>query len=62
MSLGLFGGVFDPPHSGHVALVATAKAALRLDRVIVVVVADPGHKQVSGANLMERRPANAGGD
>src|SRR5437868_9319825 len=46
MRLGLFGGAFDPPHIGHVALVRAAKEALGLDRVIVVVVAAPGHKQV----------------
>jgi nicotinate-nucleotide adenylyltransferase len=42
----LFGGAFDPPHSGHVALVRAAKQALGLDRVVVVVAADPGHKRV----------------
>lgn len=46
MTLGLFGGVFDPPHAGHVALVAAAKAALGLERVVVVVAAEPGHKRV----------------
>src|SRR5437867_2118480 len=44
--LGLFGGAFDPPHVGHVALVRAAKQALGLDRVVVVVVAAPGHKHV----------------
>jgi nicotinate-nucleotide adenylyltransferase len=44
--IGLYGGVFDPPHVGHVALVHAAKEALRLERVVVVVVADPGHKDV----------------
>ena len=46
MTLGLFGGAFDPPHNGHVALVKAAKQALGLDRVLVLVSADPGHKQV----------------
>ena len=46
MKLGLFGGAFDPPHVGHVALVRAAKKALGLDRVVVIVVAAPGHKQV----------------
>src|SRR5206468_5266650 len=46
MTLGLYGGAFDPPHNGHVALVQAAKDALGLDRVIVLVVADPGHKRV----------------
>ena len=44
--IGLFGGAFDPPHVGHVALVRAAKAALGLERVIVIVVAEPGHKDV----------------
>jgi nicotinate-nucleotide adenylyltransferase len=44
--IGLFGGAFDPPHDAHVALVEAAKAALGLDRVIVVVAAAPGHKAV----------------
>jgi nicotinate-nucleotide adenylyltransferase len=46
-SLGLFGGAFDPPHDGHVALVRTAKEALGLDRVLILVAADPGHKRVA---------------
>ena len=45
-ALGVFGGAFDPPHRGHVALVRAAKQALGLERVVVVVVADPGHKRV----------------
>jgi nicotinate-nucleotide adenylyltransferase len=52
VSLGLFGGAFDPPHNGHVALVRAAKQALGLDDVVVVVVAAPGHKGVHA-------PANA---
>lgn len=41
---GIFGGVFDPPHLGHVALAQAAVRELRLDQLIVTVVADPGHK------------------
>jgi len=44
--IGLFGGAFDPPHNGHVALVEAAKRALGLDRVLVLVAAGPGHKSV----------------
>jgi nicotinate-nucleotide adenylyltransferase len=44
--IGVYGGVFDPPHVGHVALVHAAKEALGLERLVVVVVADPGHKDV----------------
>jgi nicotinate-nucleotide adenylyltransferase len=46
VTLGLFGGAFDPPHDGHVALVRTAKEALGLDRVLVLVASDPGHKRI----------------
>jgi nicotinate-nucleotide adenylyltransferase len=42
----LFGGAFDPPHAGHVALVRSAKAALGVERVLVLVAANPGHKHV----------------
>ena len=44
--IGLFGGAFDPPHIGHVALADAAQSRLGLDDVVVVVVADPGHKDV----------------
>jgi nicotinate-nucleotide adenylyltransferase len=43
---GLLGGAFDPPHVGHVALLDTAERELGLSEVVVVVVADPGHKNV----------------
>jgi nicotinate-nucleotide adenylyltransferase len=43
---GLVGGAFDPPHMGHVALADAADRQLGLDRLIVVVVAEPGHKEV----------------
>jgi nicotinate-nucleotide adenylyltransferase len=43
---GIFGGAFDPPHLGHVALLGGARAALGLDEMVVVVSADPGHKEI----------------
>jgi nicotinate-nucleotide adenylyltransferase len=42
--LGILGGVFDPPHIGHVALARAAIAELGLKRLLILVVADPGHK------------------
>jgi nicotinate-nucleotide adenylyltransferase len=45
MAVGLFGGVFDPPHNGHVALARSALEQLRLERLLILVVADPGHKR-----------------
>lgn len=44
--IGLLGGAFDPPHVGHLALAGAAERELRLDELVVVVVADPGHKDV----------------
>ena len=45
-ALGLFGGSFDPPHLGHVELAVRAKQELPLERLLVLVSADPGHKHV----------------
>ena len=46
---GILGGAFDPPHVGHVALAEAAERELGLERLVVVVVADPGHKDVHAA-------------
>jgi nicotinate-nucleotide adenylyltransferase len=43
---GLFGGTFDPPHNGHVALAETALGHFALERLLVLVVVDPGHRSV----------------
>ncbi len=44
--VGLYGGAFDPPHRGHVELARRAKEELGLERLIVLVSGDPGHKRV----------------
>ncbi len=44
MRLGVFGGTFDPPHVGHLALAEWARDALRLDRVLFVPAGTPPHK------------------
>lgn len=41
---GLYGGAFDPPHNGHVALAAGAKQAFAMPRLVVLVSESPGHK------------------
>ena len=43
---GLFGGAFDPPHNGHVALARAALERLPLERLVVLVNTAPGHKEV----------------
>jgi nicotinate-nucleotide adenylyltransferase len=45
LRVGLFGGTFDPPHYGHLALAAAARDELALDQVLWVPAADPPHKQ-----------------
>jgi nicotinate-nucleotide adenylyltransferase len=42
--IGILGGIFDPPHNGHVALAEAALQELGLDQLVVLVVADPGHR------------------
>ncbi|MBM2821493.1 MAG: nicotinate (nicotinamide) nucleotide adenylyltransferase [Thermoleophilia bacterium] len=47
MALGVLGGVFDPPHVGHVELARAAMEQLSLEALLVLVVADPGHKRAT---------------
>jgi nicotinate-nucleotide adenylyltransferase len=43
---GLYGGVFDPPHNGHVALAQAALEHFDFQQLLVLVLVDPGHKTV----------------
>ena len=43
---GLYGGAFDPPHDGHVAVARAAKTQFALPQLIVLVAEAPGHKDV----------------
>lgn len=45
MRYGVFGGTFDPPHNGHLALAEAALKQLGLDRILWVVTAVPPHKR-----------------
>jgi nicotinate-nucleotide adenylyltransferase len=45
MRIGIFGGTFDPPHTGHLILAEEACAQLKLDRLLWVLTPDPPHKQ-----------------
>lgn len=47
MTVAVFGGAFDPPHLGHVALVRGALEHFDFERVLVVPAGDPPHKAVS---------------
>ena len=41
----MFGGTFDPPHIGHLAVAVEVRWALDLDRVLMVVANDPWQKR-----------------
>ena len=45
-AIGLFGGAFDPPHNGHVALAETATRVFGLEPLVVIVAEAPWHKRV----------------
>jgi nicotinate-nucleotide adenylyltransferase len=42
----LFGGAFDPPHLGHVAVADAARRQFDVDRLVVLVSERPAHRTV----------------
>ncbi|MGQ9465359.1 MAG: nicotinate (nicotinamide) nucleotide adenylyltransferase [bacterium] len=44
LSIGLFGGLFDPPHIGHLILAEWVRAEFNLDRIIFIPAFNPPHK------------------
>lgn len=42
--VGVFGGTFDPPHNAHLVAAASARDALGLEHVYLVVAGDPWQK------------------
>jgi nicotinate-nucleotide adenylyltransferase len=53
VNTGIFGGTFDPPHTGHLIVAQDAALALGLDRILFVPAAQPPHKQ--GETITARR-------
>jgi nicotinate-nucleotide adenylyltransferase len=53
--LGVFGGTFDPPHLGHLALAECAREQLRLDRVLFVPAGQPPHKRTTAPSSARAR-------
>ena len=47
----VFGGMFDPPHIGHVRLLEGAKRHFGEKRALVLVASDPGHREVVASAL-----------
>jgi len=54
LRIGVFGGTFDPPHLGHLALAEWARESLALDRVLFVPAGAPPHKQAPRAAVATR--------
>ena len=44
-SLGILGGTFNPPHIGHLVCAQEARVQLALDRVVLMPVHTPPHKE-----------------
>ncbi|MBO4563277.1 MAG: nicotinate-nucleotide adenylyltransferase [Clostridia bacterium] len=44
MKIGIFGGTFDPVHLGHIWTARSVRDELGLDKLFMVVAADPPHK------------------
>ena len=44
-SIGILGGTFNPPHIGHLVCAQEARAQLELDRVMLMPVHTPPHKE-----------------
>jgi nicotinate-nucleotide adenylyltransferase len=53
--IGLLGGTFNPPHLGHLVCAQDAYAELGLDRVLLVPVHTPPHKEAPGDPGPEHR-------
>jgi nicotinate-nucleotide adenylyltransferase len=58
--VGVLGGTFDPVHIGHVVAAVDVRAALQLDRVLMVVAGDPWQKRGSVEATPEQRFSMAG--
>jgi nicotinate-nucleotide adenylyltransferase len=46
LRVGILGGVFNPPHIGHLVCAQEALVRLRLDRVVLVPVGEAPHREV----------------
>ena len=55
--VGLFGGSFNPPHVGHLAVAEAARDEAALDHVLWMPAATPPHKRDDGLPAAEHRLA-----
>ena len=50
MRIGIYGGTFNPPHTGHRKAAQEAIRALKLDKLLIIPTAEPPHKALPGAS------------
>ena len=64
MGVVLYGGAFDPPHLGHVAVADAAREYFGVERLVVLVSERPAHRAVlaSAADRLELARAAFPGD
>ena len=56
--IGVYGGSFNPPHTGHVLAAVELIRTLKLDKLLIVPAADPPHKTIwAGSPSPEARLA-----
>ena len=54
MRIGIFGGTFDPPHTGHKKYADELSDRLSLDKLIVIPTATPPHKERKVSSAEDR--------
>ena len=57
MHLAVFGGTFDPPHNGHLALCLYARELLEIDRILISVSNNPFKQHHSVSDEHRKRMA-----
>jgi nicotinate-nucleotide adenylyltransferase len=57
MTIGLFGGSFDPPHLGHLIVAETIRDQFQLDQIWWIPAFDPPHKEGSALTASRHRLA-----
>ncbi|MBN2090059.1 nicotinate-nucleotide adenylyltransferase [candidate division KSB1 bacterium] len=55
MKLGIYGGTFDPIHTGHLILAESVRSQLKLDKILFIPAAIPPHKTESKITSPEIR-------
>ena len=48
--IGVYGGSFNPPHTGHVLAAVELIRTLKLDKLLIVPAADPPHKTIAAGS------------